>query len=379
MKQLRYRNILIGTALLVVGACGQESRVAPSGNVIKIGIIAPFSGTDLDQGAEGLKGVETVMRLWPLLANGDSIEILKKDDGNEPAKAVKALQELAEVDQVAAIVTFSSSGPVLAMAGVADRYKTPILATLATHPDITRHSEYVSQVCFDDNFQGQVAAAYVRDELLLDTVAVFINPDSIYSSNLATEFKRKFISLGGRISDMVSLSAEVIDYTAALKPVVVKGPELLYLPLKAEDVIGIIEAAANLNWMPMMMAGDGILATVMARHREQADLLDGLLTTDFYHYTNKLTPFGAKLRRAYDGKATSFAILGAEGFAILRNAMNRCREPGSRKCINDKIRTTSNFMGVMGSITIGSDGKARRPLVINTIRNKRMEFMVKVY
>jgi hypothetical protein len=33
----------------------------------------------------------------------------------------------------------------------------------------------------------------------------------------------------------------------------------------------------------------------------------------------------------------------------------------------------------MGPITIGSDGKAHRPLVINTIRKKRMEFMVKVY
>lgn len=379
MKKLKYNNILIGTALLVVCACEQESRVAPSGNVIKIGVIAPFSGTDLDKGGEGLKGVETVMRLWPLLANGDSIQIVKKDDGNEPAKAVKALQELAEVDQVAAIVTFSSSGPVLAMAGVANRYKTPILATLATHPDITRRSEYVSQVCFDDIFQGQVAAAYVRDELLLDTVAVFSNPDSIYSSNLAAEFKQKFISLRGRISDAVSLSAETKDYTAVLRPVAAKGPELLYLPLKAEDVIGIIEAAAKLNWTPMMMAGDGILATVMARHREQADLLDGLLTTDFYHYTNKLTPFGEKVRHAYDGRATSFAILGAEGFAMLRDAMNRCSESASRECINDKIRTTSNFTGVMGPITIGSDGKAHRPLVINTIRKKRMVFMVKVY
>jgi branched-chain amino acid transport system substrate-binding protein len=379
MKQLMYGNILIGTILLVVGACGQESRVAPSGNVIKIGIIAPFSGTDLDKGGEGLKGVETVMRLWPLLANGDKIEIVKKDDGNEPARAVKALQELTEVDQVAAIVTFSGSGPVLAMAGAADRYKTPILATLATHPDITRRSEYVSQVCFDDIFQGQVAAAYVRDELLLDTVAVFRNTDSIYSSNLATEFERKFVSLGGRISDTVSLSAEAKDYTAVLKPLSAKGPELLYLPLKAEDVIGIIEAAAKLNWMPLMMAGDGILATVMARHREQADLLDGLLTTDFYHYTNKLTPFGEKVRHAYDGRATSFAILGVEGFAILCDAMNRCSEPASRECINDKIRTTSNFTGVMGPITIGSDGKAQRPLVINTIHKKRMVFMVKVY
>jgi len=44
-----------------------------------------------------------------------------------------------------------------------------------------------------------------------------------------------------------------------------------------------------------------------------------------------------------------------------------------------KERSTSNFTGVMGKITVGSDGKAQRPLVVNTIKDNQMNFVVKVY
>jgi hypothetical protein len=43
------------------------------------------------------------------------------------------------------------------------------------------------------------------------------------------------------------------------------------------------------------------------------------------------------------------------------------------------IHNTSDFTGVMGKIWIKSNGKAVRPLVVNTIKHGRLEFVVKVY
>ena len=102
--------------------------------------------------------------MQPLLDNGDRIEIVFKDDQDDPERSVRALKELVENEKVSAVLTFSSSGPVLAMAKVADIYRTPILAALATHPEVTQTSEFVSQVCFDNQLQGKVAALFVRDE-----------------------------------------------------------------------------------------------------------------------------------------------------------------------------------------------------------------------
>jgi len=379
MKFLSLRLLLVVATAL--SACGYEQQpaITPSGRTINVGIIAPFSGSDFAKGEDGLKGVKTAIKMQPLLDNGDRIELIVRDDQDDPDKAVKALEELVKTEQVTAVVTFSSSGPVLAMAGIAKALKTPILAALATHPDVTKNNGYVSQLCFDNVFQGQVAALFVRDELLVDRVAVFRTSSSFYSRNLAIEFENKFTSLGGRTTDSIALQENPANIAALLNGVREKDPELLYLPLAASDVIAIIQELDQMGWKPRLMTSDGLLATVVSQHKEQLGLLDGLLATDFFHHYSQRTKFGKRATKAYKGRGTSYGALGVEGFAILLHAMNRCHDPADRECVNRQIRSTTDFEGLIGRISIDSDGKAHRPLVINAIKNNKLEYIVKVY
>ena len=382
MKNLIQISILF---LLIVGlgGCDQKPAIGPSGKSIKVGIIAPFSGSDRAKGKEGLIGVEIAMRLQPYLQNGDRIELVAENDKDDPALTVELLKKLVEEVKVSAIITFSSTSPVLAMAKVADEYKTPILAALATHPDATKHNGFLSQLCFDDDFQGTVAALYVRDDLLIDKVAVFNNPDSVYSSHLASKFESKIKSIGGEITDTISLTEETLDLFKVIKSVRDNDPELLYLPISAKDVIRIIREVRKLGWKPKLMGSDGLISTMLAEHKEEIDLVDGMLTTDFFAHGIPLTPFGkrvrVKYREEYKGTRTTYAALGTEGYAILLNAINRCSDPADRECINRQIRSTINFTGLVGNITIGPDGKAQRPLCINAIHGGRSKFIFKVY
>ncbi len=323
--------------------------------------------------------MKTGMQLHPYLVNGDGIELVVADDRDDPATSIKMLKKLAEVDGVSAIVTFSSSGPVLAMASVADKYKVPIIATLATHPNITGDNAYVSQFCFDDIFQGAVAALFVRDELLIDKVAVISDPNSNYSSNLAGEFERKFASIGGTITDVIFLPNEPNDIADILKRVHDKGPELLYLPIDVIDVIRLRKEAEMLYWKPQLMASDGFISTAIARHKEDIDLLEGVLASDLFSNSAPLAPWGKRAKSRHKGRMTGYAALGIEGYVFLRAAMNRCKDPVDRECINHRIRSTTNFTGLMGKISVDSQGKAHRPLMVNTIEDGRANFIVKVY
>lgn len=382
MKRLIHLAILV-TSVFLFNGCDQQSAVQPSGKKIKVGIIGPFSGSHLAKGEDGLKGIKTAMQLQPYLENGDGVELVVEDDQNAPSLTLKALEKLTEVDKVSAILILSSSEPVLEIAPIADTYKTPILALLATHPDITRHSSFVSQLCFDDTFQGTVAALFVMDELLIDTVAVFSNPDSSHSSYLAAQFMHKFKSFGGRITETVSLTQETDDYTNILESIRNKKTELLYLPIRAKDMIQIVKALKKMGWRPEMMGSDGLLATVLTQYKEESRLLEGILATDFYSYAMPLTSYGEKASKTFDslfdGSPTSYTALGVEGYALLLNAMNRCNTPDNRACINQMIRNTIDFTGVMGKISIKSNGKALRPLVVNAIKDGHLEFIVKVY
>jgi branched-chain amino acid transport system substrate-binding protein len=71
--------------------------------------------------------------------------------------------------------------------------------------------------------------------------------------------------------------------------------------------------------------------------------------------------------------------MGLEGFSLLLEAMNRCDDPADRGCINRQIRSTTEFEGLMGKISIDSTGKAHRPVIINAIKNTHLKYIVKVY
>jgi len=378
MKNIIHLFILI-IFIFWLGACDQKHAIGPSGETIKVGIIAPFSGPDDAKGKEGLIGMETAMQLQPYLQNGDRIELIMENDKDEPALTVKLLKKLVEKDKVSAIITFSSSSPVLAMAKIANDYKTPILAALATHPDITENNGFISQLCFNDDFQGTVAALFVRDELLIDKVAVFSNPGSAYSSHLASEFERKFKSIGGEITDTTFLTEETGELSKIIKSVHDNTPELLYLPISAKDVIRIIREVQELGWNPKIMGSDGLISTMLAEHKEEVDLVEDMLATEFFAYRVPFTPFGQKARDKYKSTLTTYWGLGVEGYAILLNALNRCSDPEDRECLNNQIRSTTNFIGMTGKITITPNGKAQRPLFINSIQGGLLRFIIKVY
>jgi branched-chain amino acid transport system substrate-binding protein len=386
MKNLVYLSILF-TFIIWLGGCEQKTVIEASGKTIKIGLIAPLSGPDQTQGKEGLRGMEFAMLLQPLLTNGDRVELITEDDKNDPALSVQLLKKMVEEDKVSVIITFSSSDSVLAMAKIANENKTPILAAVATHPDITKDNDFISQLCFDDNFQGTTAALFVRDELLVDKVAIFYNPTSTYSSHLASEFERKFQSIGGEITDTIRLAEETTDLYKIIKRVYDNSAELLYLPIRAEKVLHIIREVRNLRWTPQMMGSDGLLSEMIKQHQKELDLVEGMLAIDLFAHGMPLTSFGKKardkFRHAYKGKqrvaSTTFSALAVEGYVLLLDAMNSCHDPADRECISGQIRSTDNFEGIAGNISIGPDGKAERPLYINSIQSGLSKYIVKVY
>jgi branched-chain amino acid transport system substrate-binding protein len=382
MKLFIYFTVIIALLFPTTG-CDKPSEVQPSGKKIKVGIVGPFSGRDKYKGEDGLKGVRTVQHMVPYLENGDEIELVVEDDRNEPELTVKAFRKLANEDKVAAVIILSTSASVLAVNSIADEYKTPVLALIATHPDIAKNSSYVSQLCFDNIFQGRVAALFVMDELLISKVAVFKNPDSNYSTSLAEEFARKYEELGGWITDVVQVGPETKMTEQVMNVVRENGAQALYLPIDEKELIRILKITNNMGWNPKKMGSDGLWTTVMRHYKEDLYLLEGVQAVDFYTDDLPHTSFGKRAsrtyRKLYKRKPSTYTATGAEGLAIIMRAMNRCKDSADRVCINTMIHDTRDFEGLMGTISILEDGKAVRPLIVNTVRNGRLKFVVKVY
>lgn len=384
---LRFSYYILVSVILFCCSC--DSKVPekfvpkPDAQKVKIGVIAPLSGSNKTQGNMGLQGIKTALRWKPALLNGDWIELVVEDDQNIPEKTASVYKKLVEKDQVQGVLVMSSSASVLSLIPLSDKYKTPVMALIASHPDIALTSKYMHQVCFDDEFQGKVSALYARDELLMGKVALFVDNENPHSKALADIFKQKFTRIGGTVEMTFPINTEWAHLLDSLKYLKEKDVELLYMPVRSDKFIGISKALNKIGWHPVRMGSDGLMSDVRDKYRNDFNLMEGVLGVDFYSSNAPKTETGEILYNTYfqlyHDQGSTHVISGMEGYLLFFDAMNRSDDFNDRDQINQEIRETIDFEGVMGKISINSKGKALRPLYVNTIKNGKLKFLVKVY
>ena len=374
--------MFVASVSVFATGCEKAERAPVTGNPVKIGVIGPMSGSDEEWGQSCLIGIKTALKLHPTLDNGSPIEMVVEDDQNQPLLAQKALLKLVEDDAVSCVLIMSSSEVLLALVELAEDLATPIFAVTSTHPDITKNNSYISQLLFDDHFQASVAALYVRDELLAERVGVVVDEKNTHSEYLVRQFISKLSSTGGTCTEFsVNNGNEAL--LASLKSLQIQKINFLYVPLEAKHVVTIARLLQQIDYHPVMIGSDGLQAMILLQYPEDLYLVNGMLATDPYSSTIAPTDYGKRMQRqfqkSFSRPGTVLAAQGAEGISIMLSAMNRCSDQSDRSCINKKLRSTRDFVGLFGKINIGEDGKAERPIFINTIDNSKLRSVVKVY
>ncbi len=374
---------LLLSLLLVLSACNKEPVIEANGESVTLAVLAPTEGLDGFKGRQAIKGMEWALSLYPLMDGGTGIDLMEVSVADEPAAVSEALRRLAADDKVLAVISLAGSNAMLAAAPLANRLEIPLLAASATNPEIVKGGSYVSQVIYDDSFQGAVAALFVRDDLLIKRVAVVSNPDNPYSRFLAGEFSRKFESIGGEIVEQVHLTGEAANYTRQFRGLHKKDPELIYMTVGTAKLMAVGVALNKLKWRPRLMGPDGALSSLVKQFPKRMKMFEGMLATDVYTRRVPLTRVGkeySRVGRDVINQLDTFSVLGIEAMAIAARAVMACGEAAAtRQCVAGQVRQTRDFSGILGRITIGEDGRAIRPLVINSIKNGAIVYRVRVY
>lgn len=371
---------MLGLVLLMFG-CENQPETVNLQTAVKIGVIAPLSGDNAAWGRSGMLGIETALQIGVQKGRSPMVTIVKEDDRNDPELAKLAFKKLVETDQVSAILALSGSRSMLAIAEQADRFKTPVIALVSSHPFIT-DNDWVSQFVFDDVVQGTVAALYVIDELLIERVTIGIDTAEPHSQFLADQFLHQFKQAGG-MAELIDLSGERRDYETIALGLQKKALDFIYLPVDAERVVAFLQSARRISWNPQVMVSDGLLALMMLEYKDQADLLEGMLSTDIFTTEMAPTEYGRKVQKKYnemfDSPGTTITVLGCEGTSALLEVLVSCGKKADRDCINEKLRSGNEFEGMLGSILLHPDGKAERPVFINRIKNGKLKPVLSVY
>lgn len=337
--------LAFASAVFALAGCSKKSS-----DTVKIGGVAPLSGSVAVYGVECKNGIDLAVEEINAAGGiaGKKIEFICEDDEGSPDKTVNAFKKLITKDGVKYVIGSLTSGCTQAITTLAQASKVIQIAPAATSPAITDAGNYIFRACFIDPFQGTVGGKFAAENLKAKRAAILYDSGNDYSVGLSENFQTSFKANGGAVVALESYSTGDKDFNAQLTKIKNAKPDVVYLP----DYYGTVALIAK------QLRAQGINTPIVG-----ADGWDGLtanagdeVLNGFYsnHYAEDSTEPAVQnlvkaFRAKYNKAPNSFAVLGYDSVYMLKDAIEAAGTLDVEKVRDALEKTDGNY--VTGHIT----------------------------
>jgi len=144
----------IRSLVIAFGLVGSLTAPGHAADAIKIGAILAVTGPASNLGAPEARTLEMLVHDINAKGgiNGKTVELLVKDTGGSPEKAISFAKQLIEEEKVFAIIGPSTSGETMAIKNIAEEGKTILLSCAAAEVIVNPLARYVFKVAPKDSF-----------------------------------------------------------------------------------------------------------------------------------------------------------------------------------------------------------------------------------
>ncbi len=224
MSRLRWGFLL---CLLTGAACGQgaesvEETSAGSGDreessceiprltgaawgqeAVSIGVALPLKGELAESSCEMLRAIQLYVSARNRSGgiDGKRIELVVKDDGNDPDSARRVAERFARETDVVAVVGHYYSSTAMGAGPVYQREGLVNIVPLANDPRVTAAREWVFSMLPNTTIEGRFMATYIQEVLGGEHVAILAETGA-YGAGLAGAFKERARELGLQIASV---------------------------------------------------------------------------------------------------------------------------------------------------------------------------------
>jgi branched-chain amino acid transport system substrate-binding protein len=371
------KKVLIGTFVLFSVLLFAVWSFAA--DTIKIGVWLPMTGAVAAYGQDANNGIAIAMEMKPTVL-GKKVEFTVADTKSDKIESANAMSRLIEKDKVIAVIGEMISGDTMAGGPIADKAKIPVVSPTATNPLVTQGRKYVFRVCFIDPVQGDVAAKYAFNTLKAKKAALIVDKSQDYCVGLAKFFKDAFTKLGGKVVTETYCVTEDKDFSAQLSTIKPTNPDVIYAPNYYSPVALFTKQARELGLKAPILSGDGAQADELIQIGGKE--VEGVAFTGHFNVKAATTAlakdFIARFAKKYPNKEpNAFHALGADAYFVLLDAITRAKSTKG-EAIRAALATTKNFQAISGKLSIGEDGNAVKPMVINVVKGGKFEYLTTV-
>ena len=403
-------TVLLALALCVSTGCGtsvkESSDTLPPhaesvDGPIRIGAIFGKSGAEAESAVADFNGarlaVDVVNRKGGIL--GRKLVLLEFDSRSDQAGAREAAEKAVSMG-VLAVIGGEFSDNAMAIAPVLQKAGVPFLMSISTDPKLSQTGDYVFRVCFNDSFQGKIAAYFSAQELGAKTAAVLVKKDSDYSRTLADCFMRFFSQGGGTVifegeySHKPGEAADKAivweggkttkagdDFGKVLLDLKERRPDVVFIPGYEVDSGAILKQARSAGLQQVFLGGDGWSSDIIP---EAGAAANGCFFVNHWHpddETEENQRFLSEYKTKYGDKVEIIpnAPLAYDAVMILCESVLRARS-FDRSKVRMALVKTRNFQGATGTITFDKGGEPReKDAYILKIVDGKVHFIKRIW
>ena len=355
------------TVVAVIAAAA--SLASAQDQVVKIGHVAPMSGSQAHYGKDNENGVRRAIE--DLTAQNISIggkkikfEIQAEDDAADPKQGTAVAQKLCDA-KVAGVVGHLNSGTTIPASKVYSDCGIPHVTGAATNPNLTKPGYKTTfRIIANDNALGSGLAFYAADALKLKKVAI-IDDRTAYGQGVAEVFKRTATSKGMQVVDEQFTTDKATDFMSILTAIKAKAPDAIFYGGMDAQGGAMLRQMEQLGLSNVkFFGGDGICTAEIAKIAAGAKTLNNVVCAEGGASLAKM-PGGTAWKTKYDAKyPNQFQVYSPytyDATFVLVDAMKRANS------VDPKVYTAmlpqTNFKGITTTIAFEPSGELKNPAI----------------
>lgn len=374
-------KFLGGVWLFIVLFGGMSFAADP----IKIGYIATLTGEGATWGQHerdgALLAVKDINAKGGVL--GRPLELVCYDIKGKPEEAVIAVRRLMYEDKVAAVGGSNYSGIQIAVAPIADKAQVPIVSSTASNlavtvdPDTGKVRPYMFRISYTDPYQGMVIADYLIKKCGAKKLAILGDIGDAYSEGLTEYVKKRADELGVENRFWAYRGGDV-DFRAQLTAAKEWGADAVALTMLYKEMALVIKQAAELDWKPYFMGGNGYSPNMF-------EIAGEAMEGTYWVYPVSaddplLDPFKSDYKKEYGRDATE-VMNAVFGYDIVLMVANAIASAGSVEgsAVRDAIENTKDLQVTHFKWTVDKDthNPMNKPASIFQAKGNKLVFLEK--
>ena len=340
-----------------------KASPAPTG-VVKIGAVAPLTGSIAKMGQEVANSVKLAAEHWNAKGGvlGSRIEVVEGDDQGNPQQGVTVAEKLAADPAILGVVYGITSVTCIPASEVFEKVDLVMVSPGCTNVRVTdRRLKVVNRTCARDDSQAPAGAIFMFEDLKMKKVAV-LDDGTAGPRGAADEFEKKAKSLGMAVTRAV-IKAGDKDFRAILGtlPKDING---IYASIWAPEAALIAKQRKEVGLNVPMVGPDGQFEPI-----DYIQAAGGAAEGNYVSFVGpdvRQIPEAAQYVKDFEAKYGAFASYGPLAYEAANIIIDGIRRAGKadRAAVRDAVRNTKDFKGILGvPITFDDKGDVAGGLI----------------